>query len=315
MQLFPLDAAQITDEYQKNRFVKDVVYPSSVPMRPRHTWSIYALLVASAVGCSGNDPPASNDPSGRGGAGAGSFAGGSAGGAAGTMMPSQMGNGPPAGQSGTAGTGGAGGASAGGASAGGVSAGGVSAGGGVSGKSGTSGVAGSAGMNGEMGRLVGITAAHNAVRSSVDSTPPLPPLVWSDELAQYAQQWADELAATSCSSPHHRSSQELQTVNYGENLAAFISSSGGSTAQQAVNAWAAEKTCYTFGALTTTDKCDTACYTGLHSDGCGHYTQIVWRASKEVGCGVASCPNGGGQEDIWICNYSPPGNFIGRTPY
>lgn len=181
--------------------------------------------------------------------------------------------------------------------------------------SGTGGVAGSAGMTGETGRLVGITAAHNAVRAMVDATPALPPLVWSDTLAQYAQQWADQLAATSCSMPHHRSSQDLQTVHYGENLAAFTSSFGGSTAQEAVDGWSGEKACYTFGALTTTDKCDTACYTALNSDGCGHYTQIVWRTSKEVGCGVASCANGGAQEDIWICNYSPPGNYIGQTPY
>lgn len=256
------------------------------------------------------------------------------------MMPSQMGNGPSAGQGGTAGSsGGAGiggggsggksgasGISGGGGGGGGSGRGGVggsgfggsggkSGAGGAAGMPGAGGVAGGAGMNGETGRLVGITAAHNAVRAAVNSGTPLPPLVWSDKLAQYAQAWADQLAATSCSSPHHRSSQDLQTVNYGENLAAFISSFGGSTAQEAVDGWAEEKTCYTFGALMTTDKCDTACYTALNSDGCGHYTQIVWRTSKEVGCGVASCKNGGGQEDIWICNYSPPGNFIGRSPY
>lgn len=191
---------------------------------------------------------------------------------------------------------------------------GGSPGAGMSGISGMSGVAGMSGMNVEMGRLMGITAAHNTVRAAVvDSNTPLPPLVWSDKLAQYAQQWADELATTSCSSPHHRTSQELQAVGYGENLAVFTSSAGGSTAQQAVSAWASEKTCYTFGKLMTTDQCDTACYTALHSDGCGHYTQIVWRTSTSVGCGVATCQNG--KEDIWICNYSPAGNYVGQNPY
>jgi len=256
------------------------------------------------------------------------------------MMPFQMGNGPPGGQSGATGIGGGGAAgtagaagaplsagggggsslSHGGAGGAGRSAGGSSAAGagmsgisGTSGISGMSGVAGMSGMNVETGRLAGITAAHNVVRAAVDSNTSLPPLVWSDKLAQYAQQWADELATTSCSSPHHRTSEELQAVGYGENLAAFVSTAGGSTAQQAVSAWASEKTCYTFGKLMTTDQCDTACYTALHSDGCGHYTQIVWRKSTSVGCGVATCQNG--KEDIWICNYSPPGNFVGQNPY
>ncbi|MEP7051934.1 MAG: CAP domain-containing protein [Pseudomonadota bacterium] len=315
-------------------------------MQPKHTWSVYALFVASAVGCSVSDPPAEGGAAGSAGlaGGAGAFVAGGAGGAAGSMMPSQMGNGPSAGQGGTAGSSGGagvgGGGSGGGAGvsgggsggkggAGGVSGGGgvggsgVSGGagksggggGGVSGMAGAGGAAGSAGMTGETGRLVGITAAHNAVRAAVDTSTPLSPLVWSDKLAAYAQQWADQLATTSCASPHHRSSQDLQTVNYGENLAAFISSAGGSSALDAVNGWGAEKACYTFGALMTTDKCDTTCYVGLNSDGCGHYTQIVWRTSKEVGCGVATCKNGGRQEDIWICNYSPPGNYIGRAPY
>ncbi|MEI9952694.1 MAG: CAP domain-containing protein [Pseudomonadota bacterium] len=291
----------------------------------------------SAVGCSANDPPANDHSTGNAGAGgvAGSSASASSAGASGMMMPSQMGNGPPGGQSGAVGIGGdsgsvgiagAGGSSLGvggvggaGMSHGGVGGAGMSTGGssaagaGMSGISGMSGVAGMSGMNIEMGRLVGMTAAHNVVRAAVDSNTPLPPIVWSDKLAQYAQQWADQLATTSCSSPHHRTSQELQAMGYGENLAAFTSSAGGSTAQQAVSAWASEKTCYTFGALMTTDKCDTACSTALHSDGCGHYTQIVWRTSTSVGCGVASCQNG--KEDIWICNYSPPGNYVGRNPY
>ncbi|HYP97411.1 MAG TPA: CAP domain-containing protein [Polyangiaceae bacterium] len=297
---------------------------------------ISAVGCVSAAGCSSSDPPHNDHPTDN--AGAGGFAGASASassaGASGMMMPFQMGNGPSGGQGGATGLAGGGGAmsiaGAGGSSSGASGAGGSplshggaggarttggasGAGAGMSGISGMSGVAGMSGMNVETGRLMGMTAAHNAVRAAVDTNTSLPPLVWSDKLAQYAQQWADELAASSCSSPHHRTSQELQAAGYGENLAAFTSSTGGSTAQQAVSAWASEKTCYTFGKLMTTDQCDTACYTALHSDGCGHYTQIVWRTSTSVGCGVATCQNG--KEDIWICNYSPPGNYLGQNPY
>jgi hypothetical protein len=171
------------------------------------------------------------------------------------------------------------------------------------------------GMDPESGRLVGITAAHNAVRAEVMTTPALPPLVWSDALATYAQQWADSLAMTSCSSPHHRTEQELQMKGYGENLAAFSSTFGSSTAQQAVDGWANEKMCWTFGTFFGTEKCDMTCYAKMNSDGCGHYTQIVWRKSTMLGCGVASCMNGQFKTDIWICNYAPPGNYVGQDPY
>jgi hypothetical protein len=182
--------------------------------------------------------------------------------------------------------------------------------------SGGSGMGGMAGGDPEMGRLAGITAAHNAVRAAVQAMPPLPPLTWSPTLAAYAQAWADSLAQTSCASPHHRTSQELQAKGYGENLAAFSSTqTPSSNESQAVKGWADEKMCYTFGTFFGTERCDMACYARLNSDGCGHYTQIVWRKSTELGCGVASCKNGGFNTDIWICNFAPAGNYVGQNPY
>ena len=44
----------------------------------------------------------------------------------------------------------------------------------------------------------------------------------------------------------------------------------------------------------------------------GHYTQVVWETSKFVGCGRAICKNG---NEIWVCNYSPAGNWVGESPY
>ncbi|HEX3771138.1 MAG TPA: CAP domain-containing protein [Polyangiaceae bacterium] len=182
--------------------------------------------------------------------------------------------------------------------------------------------------NGETGREVGMTAAHNAVRAMVQTTPALPDLVWSTTLAEYAQQWATQLAgsASTCAQPVHRTEAELQAKGYGENLAAFEGGSFGgiggmtssapvSTAQQAVNGWAGEVACWTYGKFMSTDKCDMTCTTNMHSDGCGHYTQIVWRKTMQLGCGVATCMNGKATEDIWICNYAPAGNIVGQLPY
>jgi hypothetical protein len=168
-----------------------------------------------------------------------------------------------------------------------------------------------------MGRLVGITAAHNAVRAMAETTMSLPPLVWSPTLATYAQEWADNLAKNSCGQPMHRSGQQLQQKGYGENLAVFGSwpSAPNSTAKSAVNGWASEVDCYTYGTVMGTERCDLACYMALYSDGCGHYTQIVWRKSTELGCGVATCQTSNSMRDIWICNYAPAGNFVGQAPY
>jgi hypothetical protein len=44
---------------------------------------------------------------------------------------------------------------------------------------------------------------------------------------------------------------------------------------------------------------------------CGHYTQVVWSGTRELGCGVARSPS----REIWVCNYNPPGNYIGQRPY
>jgi pathogenesis-related protein 1 len=92
---------------------------------------------------------------------------------------------------------------------------------------------------------------------------------------------------------------------FGDNLAWFGGAAGGS-AQKAVSLWASEGACYNYGPITTNDSCP--CVQG---GACGHYTQIVWRNTTEVGCGMATCAD----SEIWVCNFRPPGNYVGQTPY
>ena len=40
----------------------------------------------------------------------------------------------------------------------------------------------------------------------------------------------------------------------------------------------------------------------------GHFTQVVWRGTKRVGCGRSQCKG----MDIYVCEYDPPGNWEGQ---
>lgn len=126
--------------------------------------------------------------------------------------------------------------------------------------------------------------AHNAVRARVDA----PPLAWSDRLAAVARDWADTLLT------RHQFFHRPRS-RYGENL--FEITGASMSPVEVVAEWAAESRDYDY----QTNTCRAVC---------GHYTQIVWRDTREVGCAVA---RGRGRE-VWVCNYDPPGNWVGRRP-
>ena len=128
-------------------------------------------------------------------------------------------------------------------------------------------------------------AVHNEVRARVR----VPPLAWSDRLAARSQDWADTLLA-------RRQFIHRPNSTYGENL--FEITGAAASPAQVVDAWAAESRDYSYAS----NRC---------SGVCGHYTQVVWRDTKSVGCAVA---RGKGRE-VWVCNYDPPGNWVGRRPY
>lgn len=158
----------------------------------------------------------------------------------------------------------------------------------------------------ETGRLVGMTAAHNAVRARMHDPAPSPalePLTWSASLAATAQAYADSLAAT-CAFAHS------MAPGLGENLAQ--NQGWMSNPTEVTEGWAAEEACYTYGTFFGSDDCDAVCVAGISSNGCGHYTQVVWRNTTELGCGFATCSNG---TELWVCNYTPPGNYVGMLPY
>lgn len=143
----------------------------------------------------------------------------------------------------------------------------------------------------EPGRLAGITAAHNRVRAGVG----VAPLEWSPELARYAQRWADRLKQRGCRL-EHRPSSGPDAQRHGENL--YSGTGRAPAAAEVVDMWAAEVASYD----AKRNRCKGVC---------GHYTQVVWRASQRVGCAMATC----GATEVWVCNYDPPGNYVGERPY
>jgi uncharacterized protein YkwD len=131
-----------------------------------------------------------------------------------------------------------------------------------------------------------MVAAHNAVRARVG----VGPLTWSDPLASVAQEWADGLI---------KSGQLVHSGNpkYGENL--YEIEGGAATSASVVDWWAGEVKDYNY---------DSNSCRGV----CGHYTQIVWKETREVGCAMARGQN---RREVWVCEYDPPGNFVGKKPY
>ncbi len=133
---------------------------------------------------------------------------------------------------------------------------------------------------------------HNKIRADLG----IPPLTWSTDVAAFAQQWADSLANfNDCNIKHH--SNEL---GYGENIF------GGSSADlfkgiDAANSWYQEKEKYTYSRLGEGNWFET-----------GHYTQMIWKTTTQVGLGMATCPSGG---VVVVGNYSPAGNISGDYPY
>jgi hypothetical protein len=112
---------------------------------------------------------------------------------------------------------------------------------------------------------------------------------------EFAQAWADKLQKRGCEL-QHRPSRGADAQKYGENI--YWASGKKSSVDEVVGDWVAERK--NFNARTNGCK-------GV----CGHYTQVVWRKSVRLGCGMATC----GDAEVWVCNYDPPGNFMGERPF
>ena len=142
-----------------------------------------------------------------------------------------------------------------------------------------------------------IVAVHNQARQNVGVTP----LAWSEQLATSSARYANTLA-TSCRLVHEPG------ISYGENLYYVTRSPVPKTFNSAAasRAWLAEIDDYNYA--------NNSCVPGKM---CGHYTQMVWDNSTQVGCAQSLCNRSDNDtfELIQVCRYNPPGNYVGQKPY
>lgn len=145
-----------------------------------------------------------------------------------------------------------------------------------------------------------IVAYHNLKRREVGS----PDLAWSAEIARYAQERADMIAKTK------KFSHLPQGRNpYGENLAQRGTTGGvsGYTVISACDDWFAEQKKMPGGVRVMT--------VDLFNRGVGHYTQMVWSGSTQLGAGAARFQQNGFTMTVVVCCYNPPGNLINGAIY
>lgn len=135
---------------------------------------------------------------------------------------------------------------------------------------------------------------HNAARQAVG----VGNLVLDSDLNAQAQAYAEELARTGTfqhSPPGVRQGQ-------GENL--WAGTANRFTFEQMAGAWINERQFYFHAAFPNVSS------TGNWQD-VGHYTQIIWRNTGRLGCGLAT----GNGRDVLVCRYAPQGNIIGQLAY
>jgi pathogenesis-related protein 1 len=152
-----------------------------------------------------------------------------------------------------------------------------------------------------------MVAAHNSWRAKVG----VAGLRWSPLLENKAIAWANKLQEDNgCRMRHSGPGENLYWASAARTSISkdgkewqVVSRVQEVSERQVVDSWGSEEQWYSHQG----NSCNAPA-----GKSCGHYTQLVWQGSTEVGCGKALCPD---NSQIWVCNYAPAGNVIGQSPY
>ena len=140
-----------------------------------------------------------------------------------------------------------------------------------------------------------ILAAHNRERTALG----VPRLVWSETLSGEAAAWAEHLSTVGHLA--HAPEPPDERESYGENL--WAGTSRGYAIEQMFDFWAAERARFRPGRFPDNGAGGIAAI--------GHYTQLIWRRTSEVGCAIAD----NGRREYLVCRYREPGNVLGERPF
>ncbi|CAM3210133.1 hypothetical protein SPAN111604_10575 [Sphingomonas antarctica] len=137
-------------------------------------------------------------------------------------------------------------------------------------------------------------AAHNGLRNSLS----LADLTWDPALAADASVYAAQIAQ----SRRFEHSADLRTTSEGENL--WMGTRTAYSYVEMIGSWSDEGADFVRGSFPKVSK------TGSWHD-VGHYTQMIWGGTRQVGCAVAS----NADDDFLVCRYFPAGNVYGGDPF
>lgn len=135
---------------------------------------------------------------------------------------------------------------------------------------------------------------HNEARAAVGA----PPMRWNETLAREAEAYAAQLARTR---RFEHSVVPDQGEVQGENL--WMGTRTAFSYQEMVGGWTEEQRQYKKGRFPEVSR------SGDWTD-VGHYTQMIWRSTRQVGCGTAS----NARDDYLVCRYLEAGNVDGEDP-
>ncbi|MDG2372078.1 MAG: CAP family protein [Flavobacteriaceae bacterium] len=142
---------------------------------------------------------------------------------------------------------------------------------------------------------------HNDARADVG----VPSLTWSNSLSEDALKWAITMAE---SDEMYHSSNDSRP-GQGENLYYWCCSTGEvetfslTPAKNASQLWYNEISDYTYAEIGSPLNANVMI---------GHYTQMIWSTTTEVGMAKARSASG---KEFVVARYSPPGNWSGEFPY
>ena len=140
-------------------------------------------------------------------------------------------------------------------------------------------------------RMLGV---HNEERRRLR----LEPLKWNIHLEREAKEWAHHLSRKGVL--QHADGKIRNGT--GENL--WMGTAGNWPVETMVGMFIDEKKHYKHASFPNISR------TGNWAD-VGHYSQIVWRETKEVGCAVVTARG----NDVLVCRYWPAGNVWGQKAY